>query len=196
MNKTMSIVRVAACSAIALASICAEAAPAQTVVESTSYGLLSLPATEGFNWSVAQLPADDTFLADYGFSIGTSGSFSSAVVTFDLGSVFQISDLTITLLRGSPVSGALATDLSSIQIADRDSRVIVKGSGMPTTQTIDDMPLAAGDYTVEVSGTALGTSGGTFAGLLNVAAVPEPAGILPGLAGLGLLALMRRRAAR
>jgi len=196
MNKMMSIARVAACSAIALASICAQAAPTQTVVASTSYGLLSLPATEGFNLSVAQMPANDTFLADYGFSIGANGSFSSAVVTFDLSNVFQISGLTVTLLQGTPFNGALPTDLSASQIADRDSRIIVTGSGMPTAQTIDEMTLTAGNYTVEVSGNSLGTSGGTYAGLLNVATVPEPTGILPGLAGFGLLALTRRRATR
>lgn len=196
MTKMMTIARAAACSAIALASMCADAANTQTVVESTSYGLLSLPATEGFNLSVAQMPANDTFLADYGFSIGSNGSFSSAVVTFDLSNVFQISGLTVTLLHGTPFGGALPTDLDASQIADRDSRIIVTGSGMPTAQTIDAMTLSSGDYTVEVSGSSLGTSGGTYAGLLNVAAVPEPTGLALGLAGLGLLALARRRAAR
>ncbi len=193
---TKNLARVAACAAIAFASACAVAAPVLTVVQSTDYGLLTLPASEGFGLNVPSMASNDTFLSDYGFSIGSAGSFTAAAVTVDLGNIFEISNLTVTLLQGSAWSGTTPTDLSPAQIADRAARIIVTGSGMPTAQTIDDMTLPAGTYTLEISGNATGTSGGSFGGLLNVAAVPEPAGLTLMLAGFGLLAATRRRAGR
>src|ERR1700761_8029675 len=195
---TKTVARIAACVAIAFASASASAvtAPVLTVVQSTDYGLLTLPISEGFGLNVPTMAPNDTFLSDYGFSIGTGGSFTAAAVTVDLGSIFEISNLTVTLLQGSPWSGPTPTDLTSAQVADRSSRIIVTGSGMPTAQTIDEMTLPAGIYTLEISGNATGTSGGSFGGLLNVAAVPEPAGLALTLAGFGLLAATRRRAAR
>lgn len=190
-----TLARAVAGSAIALASMCAAAAD-QTVVQSTDYGLITLPYTQGFNLSLVALPADDTFLSDYGFSIGTNGSFTSAVVTFDLASTFQLSDLSVSLLQGSAWSGAVPADLSAAQIANRDSRILATGSGSSMTQMIDQMQLGPGDYVVEVSGRVTGANGGSFGGLLNVAAVPEPAGYVLSLAGFGLLAFVRRRARR
>jgi hypothetical protein len=191
-----TLARAVAGSAIALASMCAAAAADQTVVQSTDYGLIALPFTQGFNLSLVALPADDTFLSDYGFSIGTNGSFTSAVVTFDLASAFQLSDLSVSLLQGSAWSGAVPADLSAAQIANRDSRILATGSGSSMTQMIDQMQLGPGDYVVEVSGRVTGANGGSFGGLLNVAAVPEPAGYVLSLAGFGLLAFVRRRARR
>ena len=189
--------RVAGGTILAFAAACAVAAPVtQTVVQSTDYGLLSLPYTQGFNLSLGPMASNDTFLSDYGFSIGSSGSLTSAAVTFDLGSAFQISDLTVSLLQGSAWNGPVPSNLTAAQVADRDARVIVTGSGMPTTQTIDQMTLTPGNYVVEVSGTVTGANGGSFAGLLNVAAVPEPAGFALALAGFGLLAVARRRVSR
>lgn len=195
-TRFLTLARAAAASAFALASLGALATPAQTVVQATDYGLLTLPHTQGFSLSVAPLASDDTFLSDYGFSIGTDGSFSSAVVTFDLGTTFQLSNLTVTLLNGNAWSGAVPSDLTSAQIAARDSRIVTWGSGSAMNQAINQMTLGPGNYVVEVSGHVTGTSGGSYAGLLNVAAVPEPAGVALALAGLGMLVVARRRAAR
>ncbi len=199
MNTTKTILaRVAACAALAFAASSALAAPTPvlTVVQSTDYGLLALPVSEGFGLNVAATAPNDTFLSDYGFSIGTTGSFTAATVTVDLGNVFQINNLTLTLLQGQAWSGATPSDLTPAQVADRASRIIVTGSGMPAAQTIDDLTLSPGVYTLEISGNATGTNGGSFGGLLNVAAVPEPTGLAMMLAGFGLLAAKRRRARR
>lgn len=59
-----------------------------------------------------------------------------------------------------------------------------------------DGPLAAGNYGFEVTGiTTIPNQGGAFAGTLNVmtTAVPEPASFAMLSAGLGMLALARRR---
>ncbi len=186
----------AAGAALVLAAACASASATQTVVQSTDYGLLTLPHTQGFSLSLAPMASTDTFLSDYGFSIGTDGSFSSAVVTFDLGSAFQLSNLTITLLDGSAWSGPVPADLTGAQIADRDGRIVASGNGSAMNQVINQMTLGPGSYVVEVSGQVSGANGGSFGGLLNVAAVPEPAGVMMVCVGLGLIALARRRGAR
>ena len=185
--------RALAGSVLSIASLTTLAAPSQTVVQSTDYGLLSVPYTQNFGLTLVPMAADQTFLSDYGFTIGAAGTLTSAVVTFDLGSVFQLSDLTLTLLSGQSWSGAAPADLSAAQVADRDSRILKTGSGMPSTQTLEQVALAPGHYTIEVSGHVTGASGGSFGGLFNVAAVPEPAGIVLALAGLGLHALRRPR---
>ena len=187
------LVRALAGSVLAIASLPALAAPAQTVAQATDYGLLAVPYTQNFGLTLVPMAADDTFLADYGFTIGNAGTLTSAVVTFDLGSVFQLSGLTLTLLSGSPWNGAVPTDLSAAQVADRDSRILKTGSGTRSTQTLEQVALAPGHYTIEVSGHVTGSSGGSVGGLFNVAAVPEPSAIVLALAGFGLLALRRRR---
>jgi hypothetical protein len=196
MNRSASSLVRTAGAALALAVSAASASATQTVVQSTDYGLLTLPHTQGFNLSLAPMASTDTFLSDYGFSIGTDGSFSSAVVTFDLGSAFQLSNLTVTLLDGNAWGGPVPSDLTTAQIADRDSRIVATGSGPAMNQVIDQMTLGPGNYVVEVSGRVTGANGGTYGGLLNVAAVPEPAGWMLAFAGFGLMALARRRAAR
>ena len=191
----LNLTRFTAVSAITLASSFARA-DTQTIEQSSNFGTLMLPYTNNFGLSLAPMAADDTFLSDYGFSIGANGSLTSAVVTIDLGKTFDISDMTVSLLQGPAWAGAVPSDLTAAQIADRDSRIIVTGSGSSMTQTIDEVPLGPGNYVVEISGNVTGTSGGTYAGLLNVAAVPEPTGLALALAGFGLLALTRRRSVR
>jgi hypothetical protein len=190
-----TLARVAATLAVVLASHGA-LADTQTVVQSETFGALTLPSTETFGLSVAPTPSGDTFLSDYGFSIGSSGTLASAVVTIDLASTFDIADMTITLLQGSAWAGPVPADLTPAEISDRNARIIVSGTGSSMTQTIDEVPLASGNYVIEISGIATGTNGGTYAGVLNVAAVPEPTAMALCLAGFGLLALMRRRAGR
>jgi hypothetical protein len=57
--------------------------------------------------------------------------------------------------------------------------------------------LAAGSYSLEVSGLASGAGGGKYNGVLTVTAVPEPESYAMLLAGLGLMgAIAKRRKAK
>ena len=61
---------------------------------------------------------------------------------------------------------------------------------------LNPISLTAGTYTLQIKGTVTGTAGGSYAGLLNVAPVPEPesyAMLLSGLALFGFAASKRKK---
>jgi hypothetical protein len=187
--------------ALALTGLGAMAAvPAQLVTASSSFGVLAVPYTNGFGQPVPTLPSpyttDDYFVSDHGFSLQSNASFSSAVVTFDLGSTLQLSDLSMSLLRGSPWTGSLPGLLSPADIANRLANTVAASTGSATMQQIDPLLLAAGDYVLEIRGRVTGSAGGSYGGVINVAAVPEPSGAVLALLGLSLLAVVGRRARR
>jgi MYXO-CTERM domain-containing protein len=171
--------------------------PASVVVQSSDLGAVGPAFSTGFNLTLAPLKdgdgAAEYFLSDYGFRLASPASFSGAALSFDLGATFQISGLTLTLLQGAPWAGAVPSTLSAGQVADLGARTLFAGSGDATTQRLAAVTLAPGNYTLEVRGEATGSAGGSFAGVLNVAAVPEPAGFALALSGLGLIAVARRR---
>jgi hypothetical protein len=136
--------------------------------------------------------ATDTFYDDYAFQVGGS-SLSSITATIDLGAVFDISNLQVRLYQGSlqttttgPVSSGLMQAWSALTLT-------ALGSGTSNVQVINPVSLAPGSYVLEVRGNITGTSGGVYAGAMNLAPVPEPAAIGLMLAGLGVLGLIGRR---
>lgn len=191
---------IAVAAVLALSAAMANAAPAEVVTASNTFGSLSLPYTNGFNQTLSplQLPhaTADYFLSDYGFSISSMGSFSSAVVTFNLGTILGLADLSFNLLSGMPWTGAVPTALSAGQIASRNASILASSWSSGGAQVISPMTLAAGDYTVQVRGRITGQFGGSYGGVLNVAAVPEPSAFAMALVGLGLLGFATRRARR
>lgn len=61
---------------------------------------------------------------------------------------------------------------------------------------LDPIALTAGTYTLQIKGTVTGAFGGSYAGVLNVAPVPEPASyamLLSGLAIFGFAASKRNK---
>lgn len=198
--RKFSLTSIAAAAVLALSTAAATAAPAEVVTASTSFGALSLPFTHGFNQTLSPFQTAyttaDYFLSDYGFSISSLGSFSSAVVTFNLGTILGLSDLSVNLLSGTPWAGAVPSALSAAQITSRNSRILASSWSSGGAQVINPMTLAAGDYTAQVRGRVTGQFGGSYGGVLNVAAVPEPSAFALALAGLGLLGFATRRAKR
>ena len=204
--RKFSLTSIAAAAVLALSTAVATAAPAEVITASTSFGALSLPFTHGFNQTLSpfqtvspfQTPytTADYFLSDYGFSISSLGSFSSAVVTFNLGTILGLSDLSVNLLSGTPWAGAVPSALSAAQIISRNSNILASSWSSGGAQVINPMTLAAGDYTAQVRGRVTGQFGGSYGGVLNVAAVPEPSAFALALAGLGLLGFATRRAKR
>ena len=190
----------AVAAALAFSSASAIAVPAEVITFSTNLGTLALPHTSGFSQTLAPLPTpygpSDYFLSDYGFSISSLGSFSSAVVTFNLGTFVGLSNLSFNLLAATPWSGPVPTALTAVQIATRDASILASSWSSGTAQVINPMTLSAGDYVVQIRGQVTGQFGGSYGGVLNVAAVPEPSGVVLALAGLGLLGFASLRAKR
>lgn len=188
----------AAAVAMTFSAASATVMPAEVVTFSSSLGTLALPYTGGFNQTLAPLQVpyspSDFFLSDYGFKISSLGSFSSAVVTFNLGAILGLSDLTFNLLSGTPWASAVPSALSAGQIAARNASILASSWNLGGAQVISPTTLGAGDYVVQVRGRVTGQFGGSYAGVLNVAAVPEPSAIVLALAGLGLLGFASRRA--
>jgi hypothetical protein len=176
-----------------VASVTAQAADVVTYVN--NFGLVTLPYTTGFGRPEAPLtPTTDYFVNDYGFSIGTSGSFSSAVVTIDLLNILQISNLSISLIQGTQWTGAVPSTLSAVDTASRINNTLAFDNAGAIS--ITPFTLNPGNYFLQVRGQSTGSSGGSYGGVINIAAVPEPEGVLLALAGAGFLAFSLRRARR
>ena len=62
-----------------------------------------------------------------------------------------------------------------------------------STYNINPVTLTAGNYFLEVRGRSTGLAGGSYGGAINIAAVPEPTGLLMAAAGMGMLAFGLRR---
>lgn len=131
------------------------------------------------------------FYDDYLFTI--SGATANSVsTTIDLGSVLQISNLQERLYNasgnsvptlGTPVGGAIDAWTSPIGM-------IGTVAVLPTTV------LNPGTYVLEIRGNVTGSSGGSYAGTLNVTAVPLPAAAwLLGSGLVGLAGVARKRKA-
>ncbi len=118
------------------------------------------------------------FIDDYTFSVPTASSFSSAVTQTTLSiqgiTFFNINNLAEKLYNTSTSSW------------------VTNGA----STSIGPLSLVAGDkYDLKITGTATGNYGGTYGGVLAVAAVPEPtesALILSGIAMLGFIAARRK----
>jgi len=76
--------------------------------------------------------------------------------------------------------------------------VVTGGSSAPDTATLTATNIGAGAHTIVVNGSiAAGSTGGSYAGVLNVAPVPEPATWAMMILGMGMVGMglrMRRRA--
>ncbi|MBP0598818.1 PEP-CTERM sorting domain-containing protein [Herbaspirillum sp. LeCh32-8] len=122
--------------------------------------------------------AGKSFLESYTFNYSNLFDLSSGVISTSLRSNSQLELTSFTLSGNGNTYYGVKTSTGGFQ-----------------TYTLDVANLAAGNYTLTVGGNVLGSSG-SFAGTLNVAAVPEAsttAMMLGGLALVGFAAVRRRR---
>lgn len=137
----------------------------------------------------------DTFYDTYTFTVPTAG-FSSFAASLQLGEFLAISNLSSRLYAGAPVAagtvfGSNPALINPWSANQTNTSAVATGSGL--FNMISVPTLAAGTYTLEVRGQVVGTAGGGYAGIINVAAVPEPSTYLIFGLGLGLVALQIRR---
>lgn len=138
-----------------------------------------------------------TFYDTYTFTVPDVG-YSSFTASRDLGTFFAIQGLQARLYSGSPLAAGtnLANNPSLVQKwsqSQTNPNPVATGSG---TFNMINTGLSAGTYTLEVRGQVTGTAGGSYAGVINAAVVPEPSTYLLLALGLGLVAFQIRRQPR
>lgn len=193
------------------AALTAALMPAQAenyVTRAQDLGSLTAPVTLSYTHSfndtntalaglqLVELPGSsvlptDYFYDDYAFQIDGS-SFNSLTATIDLGTWFDISNLQVRLYQGNLLTTTTGPAGPALVAAWSAQALTAQSSG-GDVQVIAPINLAPGSYVLEVRGSLSGSSGGSYAGVLNLAPVPEPGPLGMMFAGLGMLGFMVRR---
>ena len=156
----------------------------------TNLAVASLPSSLNYGNSFASATTGNTFYDAYYFTI-PNGSANSVTSSINLDSILGLSNLRARLYAGNTNDTTFA--LPSI-IENWGTTVNFSPSVGITTVVLDPISLLAGSYTLQVKGTVAGLSGGSYAGVLNIAnPVPEAQSYAMLLAGLGVIGFISRR---
>lgn len=156
----------------------------------TTLSVPPLPASLGYSQTHVE-SIGTTFWDDYYFTI-PDGFANSVTSTISAGSALDLSNLQARLYMGNThETGAAAP---GTLLSAWGTTVVYSPFVSATTVVLNPLSLAAGTYTLQIRGTVSGTSGGSYAGVLNLTnPVPEPETYAMLLAGLGLMGFMSRR---
>ncbi len=167
----------------------AQAAVGTAASPNTIYlGALSAPASINYG-DTFYAPTSQRFYDDFTFTVSPEASLSSITASINLGAFFGINNISARLYQGSgPFSGA------STPLMQAWSAPFSAGGGLTGSTTVISVPsLAANTYTLEIRGDVVGSAGGSYSGVLNLAPVPEPETYGMMLVGLGLVGFAARR---
>lgn len=169
---------------LAFASISAHAAATPT---NTNLGNLTVPGSYNYNNTfTAPTPAGNGFVDNWIFTIANA-SADSVASTISLGSLLGLDSLSASFYSWS------GTNTQGAAIETASVLSLVNGGTTATLLSLNPVTLNAGTYALQISGNAVGTIGGSYSGILNLAPVPEPDTYGMLLAGLGLMGFMIRR---
>lgn len=150
----------------------------------------SLPTSLNYGNSFASATTGTTFFDAYYFTI-PDGSANSVTSSINLDSILGLSNLRARLYAGN--TNDTTNSVASI-IQNWGTTVNFSPSVGITTVVLNPISLAAGSYTLQIKGTVAGLSGGSYAGVLNIAnPVPEAESYAMLLAGLGVISFVSRR---
>jgi PEP-CTERM motif len=156
----------------------------------TTLSVPSLPASLGYSQTHSET-IGTVFWDDYYFTI-PAGFANSVTSTITAGSALDLSNLQARLYMGN--THETATVAPGTLLSAWGTTVIYSPTVSATTVVLNPLSLAAGTYTLQIRGTVSGSSGGSYAGVLNLTnPVPEPETYAMMLAGLGLMGFMSRR---
>lgn len=165
---------------------------AQAADLTTSLGGITVPSSINYGNTHSALELNTTFWDDFTFTL-TDASANSVTSSISLSNLLGIDNMSARLYTGSThQTGAVVPGT----LMSAWGTVANLGSGVGiTTVVLNPLVLAAGTYTLQLKGTVVGSAGGSYAGVLNVAPVPEPetnAMLLSGLLLIGFAASKRR----
>ena len=140
-----------------------------------------------------------SFTDAYTFTIPTA-AFDSFSATINLGNVLSIANFQAALFTGTPLAAIFGGTGAGSHVGFAGSTSgavsgLAWNSGSGGIITLSTPSLAAGSYTLQIRGLVNGTNGGSYAGVMNVAPVPEASTMALMLAGLGIVGaiVVRRR---
>lgn len=145
-----------------------------------------IPGTAGISLSV---PGGFGFYDDFLFTI-PAASANSMTSTIGLSNILGISGLQVRLYNAAQNSPLPVLGTPNGVVIEGWTTLIAPGSSI---SIIAPTNLNAGTYVLEVRGNVTGTAGGSYAGVLNVNAVPVPGTLWLFGSAAGVLVAMRRR---
>ena len=146
-----------------------------------------IPETIGLSSSV---PGGFGFYDDFLFTV-PAASTNSITSTIGLSNILGIENLQVRLYNAALNSPLPVLGTPNGIVIEGWTTLIAPGSSI---SIISPSSLSAGTYVLEVRGTATGSAGGSYSGVMNVSPVPVPATLwLFGSAMGGLLVARRRR---
>jgi PEP-CTERM motif len=150
-----------------------------------------LPTSVTYGNTFASASTGTTFFDDYIFTI-PNGSVNSVTSSINLDSILGLSNLQARLYTGSThQTGAV---VPGTLMSAWGTTVNYSPTVSATTVVLNPLLLNAGTYTFQVRGTVAGTSGGSYAGVLNLTPpVPEPETYGMLIAGLAVVGFATRR---
>jgi PEP-CTERM motif len=150
----------------------------------------SLPTSLNYGNSFASAATGTTFFDAYYFTI-PNGSANSVTSSINLDSILGLSNLRARLYAGNV--NDTTNSVTSI-LENWGTTVNFSPTVGITTVVLNPISLLAGSYTLQIKGTVAGLSGGSYAGVLNIAnPVPEAQSYAMLLAGLGFMGFVSRR---
>lgn len=132
--------------------------------------------------------------ADVGAAFGAGNRHNTFLdqFTFNLSSVSNV-DAQISSTSPSAANGLDITSLGLYGSSGLVASGVQQQTGKTDLWTLNTLHLTAGNYYLQVGGSAVAGKAGSFGGNLTVSPVPEPATYAMLLGGLGLIGFMRRR---
>lgn len=128
------------------------------------------------------------------FAANNMGDTFSDQFTFSITGIAHHLDAIISSISGSASTGL---DITGLSVYSEGGVLIQSGtslmSGVNDVWTVSADNLAIGNYYLQVSGSMVSTSSGSFGGAVALVPVPEPETYGMMLAGLGLVGYMARR---
>ena len=157
----------------------------------TNLSVGPLPTSLNYGDSFAAASTGTTFFDAYYFTIpaGTANTVASSI---NLSSILGLTNLRARLYAGNVND----TTNTVPNLISNWGTVANFGAVNVETVVLDPVTLLAGSYTLQIKGTVTGLSGGSYAGVLNIAnpaPVPETETYAMFLAGLGIMSAIARR---